>query len=156
MQNTPEKENTKPSLTYWHVWTDEDGVSRQTKAVLTSFQKESIGGGAAPQWNDHLLSSDAHVLFTQLPVGWVGSWHENPEPQWIVPLTGRWFVETMDGKRVEMGPGDVSFGGDQDTKTDQNGHKGHLSGTIGQEPAVLMIVQLKDATWKGAKPGEFK
>jgi hypothetical protein len=149
------KNEQKPSLSYWHVWADEDGISRQTKAELTSFKKESISGGIAPQWNNHLLSSDADVLFTQLPVGWVGSWHENPKPQWIVPLSGRWFVETMDGKRVEMGPGDISFGGDQNTKEDKNGRKGHLSGTIGQEPAVLMIVQLKDTKWKGAKPGDF-
>jgi hypothetical protein len=149
-----EKEH-KPALSYWHVWTDEEGISRQTKAELTSFRKESVGDGAAPQWNDHLLSSDVHVMFTQLPVGWVGTWHENPEPQWIVPLSGRWFVETMDGIHTEMGPGDVSFGGDQNTKTDKNGRKGHLSGTIGQEPAALMIVQLKDKNWKGAKPGDF-
>jgi hypothetical protein len=28
--------------------------------------------------------------------------------QSIVPLSGRWFVESMDGVRTEMGPGDVS------------------------------------------------
>lgn len=156
MPKNKEDQPHKPSLSYWHVWTDEVGSSRQTKATLTHFKKESIGGGAAPQWNDHLLSSDAKVLFTELPVGWVGDWHENPEPQWIVPLTGRWFVETMDGRRVEMGPGEVSFGGDQDTKPDDKGHKGHLSGTVGQQPAVLMIVQLTDAKWKGAKPGDFR
>ena len=44
------------------------------------------------------------VLVTVQPVGWVGTWHENPAPQWIVPLSGRWWVESMDGKRVEMGP----------------------------------------------------
>jgi hypothetical protein len=27
-----------------------------------------------------------------------------------VPLSGRWFVETMDGTRVQMGPGEASFG----------------------------------------------
>jgi hypothetical protein len=51
----------------------------------------------------------------------------------------------MDGKRVEMGPGDLSFGEDQDTKPDANGHQGHVSGTVGHDPATLMIAQLKDA-----------
>ena len=78
-----------------------------------------------------------------LPVGWVGEWHENPKPQWIIPLSGRWFVETMDGKRVEMGPGEVSFGGDQNTKTDAQGRKGHRSGTVGNQPAVTMLIQLE-------------
>ena len=50
----------------------------------------------------------------------------------------------MDGKRVEMGPGEISFGEDQGTRPDTQGHKGHLSGTVGNEPSVLMIVQLPD------------
>ena len=58
----------------------------------------------------------AEMLVTVLPVGWVGDWHENPRPQWIIPLSGRWFVETMDGARVEMGPGEMSFGEDQGTR----------------------------------------
>ena len=114
-----------------------------------------MGGDAAPQWNDHLLSSDAEVLFTVQPVDWVGEWHENPKPQWIVPLSGKWFVETMDGKRVEMGAGDISFGGDQKTKPNEKGNQGHLSGTVGDEPAVLMVVQLKDDKWLAARPGDF-
>lgn len=51
-------------------------------------------------------------MMTVLPVGWTGEWHENPKPQWILPLSGRWFVESMDGQRVEMGSGELSFGAD--------------------------------------------
>ncbi len=145
----------KPKVEYWHVWTDEEGISHQTRCELTDFAKESMGGDADPQWNNRLLSSNAEVLFTVQPVGWVGEWHENPQPQWIVPLSGRWFVETMDGTRVEMGPGEVSFGGDQNTKANSQGHQGHLSGTVGNEPAVLMVVQLKDKQWLAAQPGDF-
>ncbi|MGH6818956.1 MAG: cupin domain-containing protein, partial [Methylovirgula sp.] len=54
--------------------------------------------------------------------------------------SGRWFVESMDGQRVEMGQGEISFGADQNTK-EMDGRKGHRSGTIGNAPAVLMIVQ---------------
>lgn len=79
-------------------------------------------------------------MVTVLPVGWVGTWHENPKPQWIIPLSGRWFVESMDGQRTEMGAGEISLGADQNTRA-VNGKKGHLSGTVGTEPAVLMLVQ---------------
>ena len=48
----------------------------------------------------------------------------------------------MDGTRVEMGPGDLSFGEDQHCVKDAHGRQGHRSGTIGTEPAVLMTVQL--------------
>lgn len=133
-----------PRLTYWHVWADADGISHQEQRTLTGFKRQSMGG-AAPQWNLPLEADPEHALFSVLPAGWTGDWHENPAPQWIVPLSGRWFVETMDGTRVEMGPGEVSFGGDQGCKADADGHKGHRSGTVGDEPAVLMLVQMDAA-----------
>jgi hypothetical protein len=40
------------------------------------------------------------MVFTVQPVGWVGDWHKNPARQWIVPLSGRWWVEAMDGTRA--------------------------------------------------------
>ncbi|MBF8965503.1 cupin domain-containing protein [Pontibacter sp. FD36] len=155
MAEKTKEEVEKHLQSYWHVWTDDEGVSRQTREELTSFKKESMGGDADEQWNNHLLSANTKVLFTELPVGWVGAWHENPKPQWIVPLSGRWYVETMDGQRVEMGTGEISFGGDQNTKANAQGHKGHVSGTVGTEPAKLMIVQLLEEKWIGTKPGDF-
>jgi hypothetical protein len=50
----------------------------------------------------------------------------------------------MDGARVEMGPGEISFGEDQGCRPDAQGRRGHLSGTAGDEPAVLMLVQLDE------------
>jgi len=141
---TPSNHGDEPTLHYWHVWSDADGVSHQTRCALTGFERESMGGAAA-QWNDRQPPAGATVVFTVLPPGWTGEWHENPRPQWIVPLSGRWFVESMDGSRVEMGAGEVSFGGDQDCVADANGHKGHRSGTLGEQPAVLMLVQLDPA-----------
>ena len=145
-----------PALLYWHVWTGDDGTTRQTRCRLSAFHRQSMGGGAAPQWNDHLATGAATVLIATLPVGWIGEWHGNPKPQWIVPLSGRWFVETTDGTRVEMGPGEISFGGDQHARPDAAGHSGHRSGTVGDAPAVLMVVQLRGESWIGARPGAFR
>ena len=47
----------------------------------------------------------------------------------------------MDGTRIEQGPGEFSFGEDQGC-TEMHGRKGHRSGTVGDQPAVLMCVQL--------------
>jgi len=47
----------------------------------------------------------------------------------------------MDGIRIEQGAGEFSFGEDQGC-IESGGKKGHRSGTIGDEPAVLMTVQL--------------
>ena len=151
---TPSSKN-PPTRSYWHVWTDDDGISHQTRCELTAFEQESMGGDAEPQWNNRLMSADAKIIFAELPVGWVGEWHENPKPQWIVPLSGCWYVETMDGTRVEMGPGDVSFGADQNTKPNAEGYQGHISGTVGEQPAQLMIVQLDGDRWLGMRPGDL-
>jgi hypothetical protein len=150
-QSAPQKsqngQSTPPTIDYWHVWTDENGVSHQTRCQIQNFDSKSVAPPADPQWMGQLKQEGAKTVFVVLPVGWVGTWHENPKPQWIVPLSGRWFVETMDGQRVEMGPGDISFGEDQNTREDDQGRKGHLSGTVGDEPAKLMLIQLdQDAT----------
>jgi hypothetical protein len=131
-----------PRVAYWHLWTDDRGVSRQSRCAMTEFDLKSISAPAGPQWLGRTVKAETTVMVTVLPVGWIGTWHENPKPQWIVPLSGRWFVESMDGQRVEMGPGEISFGADQNTK-ETDGRKGHLSGTVGDEEAVLMLVQFE-------------
>ncbi len=145
-----------PKIPYWHLWTDDEGITHQTRCDLTSFEWQSMGGKAGAQWNDHLLSGENSLLFAILPVGWIGDWHENPKPQWISVLSGRWFVESTDGTKVEMGTGDLAFGGDQNAKPDAGGRAGHRSGTVGDEPCSLMIVQLDPSKWAGARPGAFK
>lgn len=145
-----------PTLPYWHLWADEEGTTRQTRCDLTAFDLQSMGGKAEAQWNDQLVSGPANLLFAVLPAGWTGDWHRNPEPQWITVVSGRWFVESMDGTRVEMRAGEVAFGGDQNSKPDKAGRVGHCSGTVGEEPCRLMIVQIDPAKWSGARPGAFK
>jgi len=140
----------KPSVPYWHLWVDDEGVSRQRQCHLTGYELHRVGS-AAPQWNDQQGTHPSTVVFTVQPVGWVGEWHENPAPQWIVVLSGRWWIESMDGTRIEQGPGEFSFGEDQDCR-ERHGRKGHRSGTIGNEPAVLMTVQLHIDPSRGPCP----
>lgn len=130
----------KPSIPYWHLWADADGVSHQQECRLTQYELQRVGL-AAPQWNDRQGTHPSTVVFTVQPVGWIGEWHENPAPQWIVVLSGRWFIESMDGSRIEQGPGEFSFGEDQGCVA-RDGRKGHRSGTVGDAPAVLMTVQV--------------
>ncbi|XGV98601.1 MAG: hypothetical protein ACAF41_06615 [Leptolyngbya sp. BL-A-14] len=143
--NASHTQPSPPTIDYWHVWTDQHGVSHQSRRQIQAFQLKSIAPPASPQWLGQLKQQGATFSFTVLPVGWTGTWHENPKPQWIIPLSGCWFVETMDGQRVEMGVGEISFGADQNTKEDAQGRKGHLSGTVGNEPAVLAMVQFEEA-----------
>ena len=144
----------KPKMPYWHVYTDADGVSRQKLFELSHFELKGIDPQTAPQWNDKMAPAPSIVTFIVLPVGWVGEWHENPRPQWIAVLTGRWFVETMDGVRVEMGPGELMMGEDQGTR-ERDGKRGHLSGTVGNEPCTMIVTGLEVAA-KLNEPGRFK
>jgi hypothetical protein len=144
-----------PTFSYWHIWTDQKGITHQTRCDLHNFVLQSMNPPASPQWQNKMKSDGAKIIVTVQPIGWQGPWHEDPQPQWIIPLSGRWFVETTDGKRTEMGPGDVSFGEDQNSKPDPHGHLGHFSGTVGQKPTVLMVVQLKDPP-KINQPCHFK
>lgn len=141
MTDKEKQSGPEPRVGYWHLWTDTDGVSHQQRCELTAFDLGQVGD-AAPQWNDKQPRGEATVVFTVLPVGWIGEWHENPAPQWIAPLSGRWFVEAMDGTRREFGVGDLSLGEDQHCVEDTDGRKGHRSGTLGDAPCVLMCVQL--------------
>lgn len=93
----------RPQVSYWHLWTDEDGVSRQQRCRMEDFELKPIQPGAEAQWQGQKTSGAMTTMVTVLPVGWIGEWHENPKPQWIIPLSGTWFVEAMDGTRVEMG-----------------------------------------------------
>ncbi|WP_020567733.1 cupin domain-containing protein [Neolewinella persica] len=138
----------QPTISYWHVFTDQDGISTQQLRYLTRFKEKSMGGNSGTQWNNELLKGAAKVIISELPADFDGDWHENPHPQWIIPLSGGWWVETMDGKRTEMRTGELSFGADQGT----NGQKGHRSGVLDNKPCRMMIVQFpKDDRLIGGK-----
>ena len=127
-----------PAIPYWRLWVDADGISRQAQHALEGHQFSHFAEGAAPLWSA-LHGKEMTTLITLvLPAGGVYDWHENPKPQWIVPLQGSWAVETMDGQTVTMGPGELSFGGDQGTRAGC----GHRSRTVGPEDAVLLLVQV--------------
>jgi hypothetical protein len=102
----------KPLVPYWRLFVDDEGVSRLEQCALTAYSLKGVAP-ADPQYNDKMESGEATVVFTVQPAGWLGDWHENPVPQWIAVLLGRWLIESMDGARTEQGLGEFSFGEDQ-------------------------------------------
>lgn len=131
---------TSPEIPYWQVWRDDHGISHQRRASVGPFMLGEVSAGSAQIWQRD-GGPPTKVLFLELVPGRDSGWHENPAPQWIIPLSGRWFCETMDGARIEMGPGELSFGGDQGCQW-VDGKRGHCSGAVGSEPAVLMLIQI--------------
>src|ERR1700722_14762366 len=98
-------------------------------------------------WTDtHGISHQTQCALEDFDFKGVG----NPAPQWIVPLSGSWWVEAMDGTKINFGPGEISLGEDQNCREDAEGRKGHRSGSIGDQPAVLMTVRLHVPAVTGA------
>jgi len=133
---------------------DAFGRSTLSTRQLGGFTPQSLGGLAAPMWMQHLEGRPAEVWFTVLPIGWVGDWHESPSYQWVTALSGRWWIETADGQRVEMGPGEIHWGEDIGTAE----RHGHRSGQLGTEPCVQLMVRYAPGgdeappSWFGAGP----
>jgi hypothetical protein len=139
-----------PVLTVWRMTLGTDKVSTILPTIIDGFMEQSVGGNADPMWMRQLPLAVSNIWMSILPVGWIGEWHESPAPQWVVPLSGRWFVETQDGKRVEMGPGDIHWGEDINTSGPQE-RRGHRSGQIGDVPCVQLMIQFHaNATFPSA------
>jgi hypothetical protein len=64
--------------TYWHNWTDRNGVSHMTQCEMREFKLQSISKPADPQWQDRQSPSGATIIITVQPPHWNGTCHENP------------------------------------------------------------------------------
>lgn len=118
--------------------------SHQRLSSVDDFNLSAISEGSAELWQSPGKIGTTKSIFLELVPGNDSGWHENPLPQWIIPLYGSWWVETMDGMRVEMGPGEISYGEDQGSSRIDGHLGGHLSGCVGDKPAILMVIQTLD------------
>jgi hypothetical protein len=135
-----------PSVPFWYMKPGVDGRSTIEQQKLADFVLRSVSGDTAPIWMREFHGNVKAVWFNVMPVGWVGELHPSPALQWVVPLSGRWFIETQDGKRIEMGPGDIHWGADLDLAgTGVDPTVAHRSGQIGDIPCVQMMVQFHSA-----------
>ncbi len=127
-------EERKPAIPYWHLWTGKDGKSHLTECALTDFGAQSAGQQLQIQ-----QPGTANIILAYNPKG---DWHENPRVQWVVPLQGSFYIQAQDGSKVTLAPGNLYLGEDLNTTADADGHKGHISGSKGDDPVILLITQL--------------
>ncbi|MDR3534516.1 MAG: hypothetical protein P4L90_28630 [Rhodopila sp.] len=142
-QTNPGADATSPKMPYWSQWTDRSGQTHTTRCFVSGLKSEAFS--STPQFVRRLPGAVDSVVFSVLPVGWVGNWHANPKPQWAIVLSGEYYMETSDGTSATLKAGDVFFGGDQGasgSKAEPN-KIGHLSSVRGNEPSSHIIVQLK-------------
>lgn len=141
---TTKKLNDKQEISYSNMWADDKGQTHITKCLLTGLKLHQYAPPAAPDFIGVAPEDIESVVFTTLPVGYVGDWHHAPGPQWVITLSGQWEVQTTDGTTLRQGPGEFQFNSDQDahaTETDKR--VGHTARQIGDVPNVRMIITLK-------------
>jgi hypothetical protein len=90
-----------PAMPFWNMQPDAGGRSTIVQQALAGFALDSVSGDAAPIWMREFQGEVKAVWFNIMPVGWVGEAHPTPALQWVVPLSGRWYIETQDGTRIE-------------------------------------------------------
>ena len=138
-----------PALRYGVLYADAKGQSHVQYCDLKNFIFKSYAPPAAPQYVGFPPGDVASIKYAILPVGYVGTWHTAPGPQWVITLSGRWSVEATDGSVLEQGPGEVEFNADTGaTPQGPEGHVGHLTRQVGDVPNVQLIVSLKPRTGK--------
>jgi hypothetical protein len=134
-----------PRMPYLKMGSTSDGRSTIAQQILAGFLQKSVSGDTPAIWMREFPGTVKAVWFNILPVGWVGEWHPSPALQWVVPLSGRWFIETQLGERIEMGPGEIHWGADVEGDTDAS-RMGHRSGQVGDLPCVQLMVQFFETT----------
>ncbi len=153
VQGATMSEPTPPTMAYWHVYTDADGVSRQTKCELTRFKFEGVDPQTAPQWNDKQEkapspspSPSCRRLGRRMARESAPAMDRHPLRPLVRGDHGR--HPRRDGTgRIDDGRG--------------SGHprarrqEGHLSGTVGDEPCAMIVTGL-DVTPTINQPGRFK
>ena len=133
----------EPSIKLVHVTTGANGLTISHRCRVPEMRMRAVSDDIPPVWATEPRQEVVSQSIWVLPAGWRGGWHRNPSRQWVVPISGRWWVETQDGNRVVMGPGDVHLGDDLQGIEDDRGRKGHDSGVIGEDPLVVMVLPLE-------------
>ncbi|MDP4002043.1 hypothetical protein [Methylobacterium sp. NEAU K] len=140
-----------PALRYGVLYADDKGQSHVQYCDLKNFIFKSYAPPAAPQYVGFPPGEVKSIKYAVLPVGYVGTWHTAPGPQWVITLSGRWSVEATDGTVLEQGPGEVEFNADMgSTPQGPEAHVGHLTRQVGDVPNVQLIVSLKPRKGKHA------
>jgi quercetin dioxygenase-like cupin family protein len=127
-------ENRAPTLRYWHIYSDSEGVSHFREIDLP-FKARSVPGMDDPP-AVLPLDSQPGVAFVRLAPGQVEDWHPAPRSVFLIAIQGGSRVTVGDGTVKEFGPGDVVF-------MDDTTGRGHLTEPIGNVAHVALIVPVE-------------
>ncbi|BBM98388.1 hypothetical protein MPTK1_1g13110 [Marchantia polymorpha subsp. ruderalis] len=127
------------SFKYMQLWASQDGETHIKECKMKGFDLQKYSSelqfvktdfGGQPQ----------KIIFTELSAGLRQPLHPCPEVQFVITLSGSWYIETTDGSRYEFQPGEVLF---QDNTKNSPADKTpqHFSGAVGDLPCQQFIIQ---------------
>jgi hypothetical protein len=125
---------------YYQIYASENGTTHFTLCRMHGFDLKAYS--SKPQFTRSDFGGEvSKLVFTELAVGLEQELHTCPQVQFVVTLSGSWYVKTSDGTKHVFKPGDVLF---QDNTKDSpaSDQPQHYSGVVGDKPCQQMIVQL--------------
>ncbi len=121
-------------LTYVRLFADTAGASHIERGLAVQMEPTNFVP-PAPAILVSALQAASGCAFLSVPAGYFGDWHPSPKRQWLVFISGKMEFEACDGERFLGVPGSVVL------LEDTTG-AGHRSTVRGDEPAVMVAVQL--------------
>lgn len=136
----PKQGDQPEDFMYTHLWTSADGETHLKECYMKGFDVKSFAGDTPPQFVKE-GSKPTKVTFSELTVDNLQDFHSCPGVQFVVCLSGSWFVETTDGDRKDFQPGEVLFQDDCEASPAKKAPK-HKSGVNGDKPNRQMILSV--------------
>jgi hypothetical protein len=118
------------TMTYLHLYTDKDGVSR-IKEERVPFTRARAGGPMIAQ-----LAKTEGAAFLMLEAGAFEDWHPAPQRWFLIAVKGISEVTTSDGKVRRLTPGTLML-------MDDTTGKGHQTRAVGPEDHVALVVPVQ-------------
>mmetsp|Transcript_137045 Transcript_137045/g.382126 ORF Transcript_137045/g.382126 Transcript_137045/m.382126 type:complete len:209 (-) Transcript_137045:94-720(-) len=143
---------------YVHLWVDADGETHLKDCIVKDLVLQKLPGGRADQYVRNLADTipglhETGVIVTQL-LG-PNPWHHCPSTQFVLTMSGTWYVNTTDGDQRYLPAGTWLFQDDTaDHPAAQPGTRKamHYSEAVG--PCNQMVLQWDRAPVVG-KPCPF-
>lgn len=121
-------------MEYTRVYSDEKGESH-FEEIEVEFTLTDFAPPAPPLGLSSFSESKRFGFMTASP-GWYGDWHPAPARQICVYIAGLVEAQVSDGEVRTFGPGSV-------TLLEDTSGIGHRSRVVGEEDAILAVVQLE-------------
>ncbi|MCO5594299.1 hypothetical protein L7F22_048328 [Adiantum nelumboides] len=124
---------------YTQLWSDAEGETHIAECKMQGFREEAYS--ALLQFvRDDFGGNATKMVFTELSVNLTQPLHNTPSTQFVITLSGSWYIKTTDGSYREFLPGEVLF---QDNTKDSPAAKSpqHYSGAVGDVPCQQFVIQ---------------